>query len=202
MSSLLNAQDILKVVGLVCKERGIKLAVSESVKGACVAGGTALLGGLLFGPPGIAVDSESEQSEQDNPTLIPIHPDLVEGGETNTQSESSESEDDDPSEPTSPSTQPSTSRPTSARNPNPTHPYQTRSSGPVKSAPWIFEEKRDTQTESVEPQAQRQEDLSSDGTLDTEDNEDPQTEDQLSDTVNEPNWAGRTLSGMFDLLSD
>ncbi|KAG1673130.1 Retrovirus-related Pol polyprotein [Nymphon striatum] len=141
-----------------------------------------------------------EQSEQDNPTLIPIHPDLVEGGETNTQSESSESEDDDPSEPTSPSTQPSTSRPTSARNPNPTHPYQTRSSGPVKSAPWIFEEKRDTQTESVEPQAQRQEDLSSDGTLDTEDNEDPQTEDQLSDTVNEPNWAGRTLSGMFDLL--
>ncbi|XP_062405727.1 protein C19orf12 homolog [Sardina pilchardus] len=46
------------VMGLCCKLSGnqqIKVALKNSSKGAAVAGGTAFIGGLLGGPPGLAV---------------------------------------------------------------------------------------------------------------------------------------------------
>ncbi|KAK5647722.1 hypothetical protein RI129_002614 [Pyrocoelia pectoralis] len=51
----LNQQELLKVAVQLSEERNLQVTIVESGKGACVAGGGALLGGLLGGPIGLAI---------------------------------------------------------------------------------------------------------------------------------------------------
>lgn len=47
--------DVMRLCCEVSAHEEIKVAVKNSTKGAMVAGGSAFVGGLLGGPPGIAV---------------------------------------------------------------------------------------------------------------------------------------------------
>lgn len=47
--------DVMRLCCEISAHDQIKVAVKNSTKGAIVAGGTAFVGGLLGGPPGIAV---------------------------------------------------------------------------------------------------------------------------------------------------
>ncbi|XP_053277389.1 protein C19orf12 homolog [Pleuronectes platessa] len=50
-----HMNDIMRLCCEISAHDQIKVAVKNSTKGAMVAGGTAFLGGMLCGPPGIAV---------------------------------------------------------------------------------------------------------------------------------------------------
>ena len=50
--------DVMRLCSDLSANQQIKVAVKSSAKGAVVAGGTAFLGGLVGGPPGIAVGEE------------------------------------------------------------------------------------------------------------------------------------------------
>lgn len=50
-----NQQEIISVCKQVAEHEQLQVCVTESAKGACIAGGCALIGGLLGGPPGLAV---------------------------------------------------------------------------------------------------------------------------------------------------
>lgn len=51
----LNQNEIINVCQQLAEEEQLKVCVTESFKGACIAGFGALAGGLLLGPPGLAV---------------------------------------------------------------------------------------------------------------------------------------------------
>ncbi|XP_057229147.1 protein C19orf12 homolog isoform X3 [Malurus melanocephalus] len=52
--------DVMQLLCHVSEARGMKAAVKHSGRGALLAGATAFLGGLMGGPPGIAVVSSSQ----------------------------------------------------------------------------------------------------------------------------------------------
>lgn len=51
----IKQEEILGICKQLAEQEHMKVCVTESAKGACIAGGCALLGGLLGGPPGLAV---------------------------------------------------------------------------------------------------------------------------------------------------
>lgn len=51
----INKEQIFRVLIDVCEEAEIYVTAKESVKGALIAGATTFVGGLLMGPPGLAV---------------------------------------------------------------------------------------------------------------------------------------------------
>ena len=51
----INSREILNIVSAVTEHKQVKTAMRESLKGGCIAGGAAVIGGLLLGPPGIAI---------------------------------------------------------------------------------------------------------------------------------------------------
>lgn len=51
----IRVDDVMQLLCRVSQEKGMKAAVKHSGRGALVAGATAFLGGLMGGPPGIAV---------------------------------------------------------------------------------------------------------------------------------------------------
>lgn len=51
----LRQDEILSVCQQLAEEENLKVCVTESLKGACIAGGCALVGSLLMGPPGLAI---------------------------------------------------------------------------------------------------------------------------------------------------
>ncbi|XP_058702167.1 protein C19orf12 homolog isoform X1 [Poecile atricapillus] len=51
----IRIDDVMALLSHVAKVKGMKAAVKHSGRGALLAGGSAFLGGLLGGPPGIAV---------------------------------------------------------------------------------------------------------------------------------------------------
>ncbi|KAJ9584244.1 hypothetical protein L9F63_021406 [Diploptera punctata] len=51
----INTREILNAVSQLTADRNVKVAVRESLKGGCITGGAAVLGGLLLGPPGLAL---------------------------------------------------------------------------------------------------------------------------------------------------
>lgn len=53
--------DVMRLCCEISAHEQIKVAVKNSTKGAMVAGGTAFVGGLLGGPPGIAVGKENRK---------------------------------------------------------------------------------------------------------------------------------------------
>lgn len=53
--------DVMRLCCEVSANHQIKAAVKSSTKGAVVAGGGALIGGLLLGPPGIALGEKTER---------------------------------------------------------------------------------------------------------------------------------------------
>ncbi|NXP44434.1 CS012 protein, partial [Heliornis fulica] len=50
-----NVDDVMQLLCHLSQEKGMKAAVEHSGRGALLAGATAFLGGLVGGPPGIAV---------------------------------------------------------------------------------------------------------------------------------------------------
>ncbi|KAB0790213.1 hypothetical protein PPYR_01560 [Photinus pyralis] len=50
-----NQQELMKVAVELSEERNLQVTIIESGKGACIAGGGALLGGLFGGPVGLAI---------------------------------------------------------------------------------------------------------------------------------------------------
>ncbi|NXT80017.1 CS012 protein, partial [Zapornia atra] len=51
----INVDDVMQLFCHLSQEKGMKAAVKHSGRGALLAGATAFLGGLVGGPPGIAV---------------------------------------------------------------------------------------------------------------------------------------------------
>lgn len=51
----INSREIIKVVSQLTEDKNVRVTVNESLKGGCITGGAAALGGLLMGPPGIAL---------------------------------------------------------------------------------------------------------------------------------------------------
>lgn len=52
---VIRYRDILEVITVLSNEKGLNVTISESLKGSLIAGGTAGVGGLLLGPPGLAI---------------------------------------------------------------------------------------------------------------------------------------------------
>ncbi|XP_073914694.1 protein C19orf12 homolog isoform X1 [Castor canadensis] len=57
-------QDIMKLLCSISEKRKMKAAVKHSGKGALVTGAVAFVGGLVGGPPGLAVDNLEEWLEK------------------------------------------------------------------------------------------------------------------------------------------
>nr|XP_006008747.1 PREDICTED: protein C19orf12 homolog [Latimeria chalumnae] len=51
----LRVDDVMRLLCHLSEERSIRAAVKHSARGAMVAGATAFVGGLMGGPPGLAV---------------------------------------------------------------------------------------------------------------------------------------------------
>ena len=51
----INVDDVMQLFYHLSQEKGMKAAVKHSGRGALLAGATAFIGGLMGGPPGIAV---------------------------------------------------------------------------------------------------------------------------------------------------
>lgn len=51
----LNDQEVINACQQLAAQENLRVCVTESLKGACIAGIGALAGGLLLGPPGLAV---------------------------------------------------------------------------------------------------------------------------------------------------
>ncbi|XP_008939264.1 PREDICTED: protein C19orf12 homolog, partial [Merops nubicus] len=51
----INVDDVMQLLCHLSQEKGMKAAVRHSGRGALLAGATAFIGGLMGGPPGIAV---------------------------------------------------------------------------------------------------------------------------------------------------
>jgi hypothetical protein len=49
----LNTKEILSIVTQITQDKHVRVTVGESVKGGCITGATAAVGGLLLGPVGL-----------------------------------------------------------------------------------------------------------------------------------------------------
>lgn len=56
---VISSTDLLGVVSLLSKEENLQVTVGESVKGGLIAGLGAVIGGLAFGPRGLAIGGAS-----------------------------------------------------------------------------------------------------------------------------------------------
>ena len=52
---VIRTDEILSVLSKLSDESGLKVTVQESVKGGVVAGTACTIGGVLLGPPGLAI---------------------------------------------------------------------------------------------------------------------------------------------------
>lgn len=50
-----NQKEILSVCEQLAEQEHLQVCVVQSLKGACIAGASALAGALLLGPPGLAI---------------------------------------------------------------------------------------------------------------------------------------------------
>ena len=50
-----DIEDLLALLGQLCDDEGIRIAVKETVKGGLLTGAAAMVGGLLLGPPGLGL---------------------------------------------------------------------------------------------------------------------------------------------------
>ncbi|XP_069680993.1 protein Nazo-like [Periplaneta americana] len=51
----INSRELLNVVTQLTEDKNVRVCVRESFKGGCVAGTTTIIGGLVMGPPGLAI---------------------------------------------------------------------------------------------------------------------------------------------------
>lgn len=51
----INNHELIHAVSMLADNANIRVAVNKSLKGACVCGSMAFIGGLLLGPPGLAI---------------------------------------------------------------------------------------------------------------------------------------------------
>jgi nicotinamide mononucleotide (NMN) deamidase PncC len=51
----INSRELLGVVSQITEDRHVRVTISESVKGGCIAAATTVVGGILLGPVGLAV---------------------------------------------------------------------------------------------------------------------------------------------------
>ncbi len=52
---MIDLEDLLELLSTLADEAGMQVAVKESLKGGLIAGVVAAAGGLVLGPPGLAV---------------------------------------------------------------------------------------------------------------------------------------------------
>ncbi|XP_067007426.2 protein C19orf12 homolog isoform X2 [Anabrus simplex] len=51
----INTQELMNVLATLSEQQNLRVAVKESFKGGCIAGAGAMVGGMLLGPPGLAI---------------------------------------------------------------------------------------------------------------------------------------------------
>lgn len=64
--------DVMRLCCEISAHDQIKVAVKNSTKGAMVAGGSAFVGGLLCGPPGIAVGKITQTKKQQLRNILTV----------------------------------------------------------------------------------------------------------------------------------
>ena len=52
---VIKYEDILKVISTLCDDENLRITVKQSAKGGLIAGVSCAVGGLIAGPPGLAV---------------------------------------------------------------------------------------------------------------------------------------------------
>lgn len=53
--SMIEVDDLIAVLSALASEAGMQVTVKESLKGGVIAGVAAAAGGLVMGPPGLAI---------------------------------------------------------------------------------------------------------------------------------------------------
>jgi hypothetical protein len=51
----INSRELLSVVSQLTEDRHVRVTITESLKGGCIAATTTTVGGILLGPVGLAV---------------------------------------------------------------------------------------------------------------------------------------------------
>jgi hypothetical protein len=51
----INSTELLNIVAQLTEDRNVRVSMTQSLKGGCIAATTTVLGGLLLGPAGLAV---------------------------------------------------------------------------------------------------------------------------------------------------
>jgi hypothetical protein len=51
----INSTQLLSVVSQITEDRHVRVTISESVKGGCIAATTTVVGGIVLGPVGLAI---------------------------------------------------------------------------------------------------------------------------------------------------
>ncbi|PSN38945.1 hypothetical protein C0J52_08933 [Blattella germanica] len=51
----INSREIIYAVSTLTEDKNVKVCMKESFKGGCIAAFTTVVGGLLMGPPGLAI---------------------------------------------------------------------------------------------------------------------------------------------------
>jgi nicotinamide mononucleotide (NMN) deamidase PncC len=70
---VIRTDEILSILSKLSDESGLKVTVQESVKGGVVAGTACTIGGVLLGPPGLAIGGTVVTTDITT-TLIQISP--------------------------------------------------------------------------------------------------------------------------------
>ena len=52
---VIRTDEVINILSKLSDESGLKVTVNESIKGGVIAGSACTIGGILLGPPGLAV---------------------------------------------------------------------------------------------------------------------------------------------------
>ena len=52
---VIRTDEVINILSKLSDESGLKVTVNESIKGGVIAGSACTIGGILLGPPGLAI---------------------------------------------------------------------------------------------------------------------------------------------------
>ena len=55
---VIRTDEVINILSKLSDESGLKVTVNESIKGGVIAGSACTIGGILLGPPGLAIGGE------------------------------------------------------------------------------------------------------------------------------------------------
>ena len=70
---VIRTDEILSILSKLSDESGLKVTVQESVKGGVVAGTACTIGGVLLGPPGLAIGGKVHIFSEGHKILRNLH---------------------------------------------------------------------------------------------------------------------------------